>query len=224
MRALQKRAYILSMHKIYFIYLKLKLSRIKAFVYDKILGIEASEIFAHGKKNNNSGQEVYGYQPSPYGRLEKMVRFLNLSPDDIFTDLGCGKGRVVFFMGLQKLKKVIGLEIDTNLYAVARNNLRNLRINRSPIEIFNIDAVNFNFREVTIFFMFNPFGSDTLEIVLNNIKNSLISEPRFIRIIYYGSRYSFLLDKQGWLARTGEIENNHCLVWHNIEYVACSSA
>jgi predicted RNA methylase len=199
----------------YLVCLKFKLSLLKAVVYDRLLGIQTEEDIVSRCESNNSSHEAHGYAPSPYGRLEKMVRCLSLTSDDVFIDLGCGKGRQVFFMGLQKLKKVIGLEIDPKLYAIAKWNLRNLRKNKSPIEIFNIDASDFDLSEVTIFFMFNPFGSTILERVLNNIRQSLSVKPRCIRIIYYSPQYKALLDKQDWLARAGKIENNNCLIWNS---------
>jgi predicted RNA methylase len=115
----------------------------------------------------------------------------------------------------QRLKKVIGVELDKEIYAIAQKNLYNLRINKTHIELLNIDAVNFDVKEVTIFYMFNPFGYKTLEKVLNNIRESLVINPRNIRIVYYGPIFGHLLDKQNWLIREGKIEDDNCLVWRS---------
>ncbi|MFH1355390.1 MAG: hypothetical protein ABIH19_04510, partial [Candidatus Omnitrophota bacterium] len=122
---------------------------------------------------------------------------------------------VVFFVALKRLKKVIGIELDKNLIDIARQNNKNLKMNRTPIEFINEDVVNFNVDAGNIFFIYNPFGKLTLAKVVNNIKDSLITNPRKIRIVYYAPGCRDLLDGQDWLALEGKIENNSCLVWHN---------
>jgi len=183
---------------------RLTLARIKAWLYDRVIGIEISESFSK-----------MGVINSFYGRLEKMVQYLKPFSDDVFCDLGCGEGRVVFFMARQKLKKIIGVELDEGVYAVAYRNLHKVRKKKTPVEVLNIDAADFDPKEGTIFYMFNPFGAGTLKRVLDNIRESLAVNPRRIRIVYYGLRRDILLDKQDWLVREGKIENDTCLVWRN---------
>ena len=137
--------------------LRLKLAIAKADYLDRRLGIDPGDDLADN---------------TLYGRLEKMIKYLKPTLNDVFVDLGCGRGRVVFFVAAHKLKKVIGVELDKELFDIAQNNLRNLKINRTPVSLVNIDAANFAVKEETIFYMFNPFGPETLEKVLQNIKES----------------------------------------------------
>jgi hypothetical protein len=69
--------------------------------------------------------------------------------------------------------------------------------------------------EGNIFFLFNPFGPQTLQAVINNIKESLDANPRSIRIAYYSPAYRNILDSQDWLVMEKEIKNCCCLFWHN---------
>jgi SAM-dependent methyltransferase len=179
-----------------------KLALIKALIYDRVLGV-------------STAQEGCQQHPSPYGRLEKMIKYLRLSPDDVFLDLGCARGRVVFFVGLQKIKKVIGIELDKKVYEIAKKNLDSFRFNKNQIEILNISVVDFDPKEVTVFYMFSPFNDYILERVLNNIKQSLDRRAGKIRIVYYAPEYAFLLDQKKWLIREGEIGNSDCLVWRS---------
>jgi SAM-dependent methyltransferase len=178
-----------------------KLAIAKARYYDKKLGIECI------KRDT--------YSTTFYGRLEKMVKYLKLKERDVFVDLGCGEGRVVFFVALQKLEKVIGVEISKEIIDIARKNLKNLRLCNSPIEFVYSDATKYDLQEGTVFFMFNPFDAITLEKVLNNLRNSVTENPREIHIVYYVPAHHELLDRQDWLVREGEIENKDCLVWRN---------
>lgn len=196
----------------YFLFRR-KCCAIKAGIYDKLLGIETGGSFDSPKEDTSRFKDMRDYSPSPYGRIEKMVHYLNPGKDDIFVDFGCGKGRVVFLVALKKLKKSIGIEINPHLIGAARRNLAGCRWRRSPVELINTDAADYPITDENIFFIFNPFGEKTLEKVIFNIKHSLESRPRKVRIIYYGAAHAQLLDSQNWLFREGYVENDACLVW-----------
>ena len=155
------------------------------------------------------------YQATSYGKLQKIINYLNIKPEDVFIDLGCGKGRVVFFFSRQKLKKSIGVDSNQELIDIAKKNLANFKLNNSPIEFINSDAANLQFKEETIFFMFNPFGAPTLKGVLKNIKDSLAVNPRSIHIIYYIPAHKHILNDQDWLVLEKNIDKGNCLIWRN---------
>ncbi|MDP8216957.1 MAG: class I SAM-dependent methyltransferase [Candidatus Kaelpia imicola] len=194
--------------------LRLKFAIIKARWYDRLLGINAGNLFRI-TEDNSLYKDMVDYCPTFFGRLEKMAAYLRPTEDDVFADLGCGKGRVIFFMAQQKIKKVIGVELNPELFAIAQMNLKSLRRKNSPIELLNIDAAYFDPIEITAVFLFDPFGRRTLERVLSNIKDSLAANPRKVRIVYYNTRFRQLLDDQDWLIYEGFIENSACLVWRS---------
>jgi len=188
---------------------------IKERQYEKKFGIETSTIYLL-KDNLSQYRDGEDYQPTPYKKLEKVVEYLKLNSDDVCIDLGCGKGRVVFFFASQKVKKVIGVELVENLVNIAMKNLKNLRIkDRATVEIFHGDVTDFNFEECTIFFLFNPFGYKTLEKVILNIKNTLVTNPRRIRILYYNPAHRKVLDNEDWLILEGQVDKTNIFVWHN---------
>jgi len=196
-------------------FLRLKLAMAKAEYYDWKLGIEVKGGCDGVKQDISFYGDMQNYQATFYGRLQKMVKYLKLTPDDVFVDLGCGKGRVVFFVATHRLKKAIGVELDKNLFTAAQKNFINLKARRAFVELFNTDAAKFDLGEANILYMFNPFGYKTLESVLRNLKKSLIDTPRKVRIVYYVPAHKDLLDSQDWLVREGKIENEVCLVWRN---------
>ena len=203
---------------VFYIGLRVKLAGIKSYLYDKYLGIDTGIEF-HKESNtfedNSYYKDMATYQPAFYGRLEKIRTYLKLTEDDIFADLGCGKGRMLFIMAQQRIKKVIGVELNPDIFAITQKNLKKVKYRNSPIELLNIDAVYFDPAEVTVFFLFNPFGQSTLKKVLNNIKNSLSANPRKIRIVYYGPPFRQIMDNQDWLSYEGFIENDACPVWRS---------
>lgn len=189
-------------------------SLIKDYYFDKKLNIQTDES-CRFQDNLSLFKDGQIYQPTPYYMLEKIVDYLKPKPEDIFVDFGSGKGRVAFFMALQRLKKVIGIELNKELIDIARGNLNNFRLGNSPVEFINEDASAFTIKDESIFFMFNPFGNKTIEKVIDNIKYSLIANPRQIHLVYYSPVHRNLLNNQDWLILKKEINNGECLIWRN---------
>jgi len=190
-------------------------SALKGYSGDKKLGIDT------GYYNENISQNIYGdsvrYEPTSYAVIQSVIEYLKFDKDDVFIDYGCGKGRIISSIATQKLKKIIGIELDETMINIAQKNIRNLKFKNTPVELFNIDSINFNPIEGNIFFMFNPFGEKTLNIVLNNINNSLRINPRSIRIVYHNSVGESILEKLDWLEFEGKIEDSSYAtsVWRN---------
>lgn len=55
--------------------------------------------------------------------------------------------------------------------------------------------------EGTIYFMYNPFGADTLRDALDNIRESLLRTPRSIKLVYYNSVHEGILQSCEWLEK-----------------------
>jgi cyclopropane fatty-acyl-phospholipid synthase-like methyltransferase len=188
---------------------------IKDHYYENRFGIETGDIYLF-KDNMSLNRDGLNYEPASYVKLEKIIEYLNLCPADICVDIGCGKGRVVFFLALHRVKKVIGIELLEELATIAKENLKKFRIkNNKLIEIIQIDAVDFDFSKCTIFYLFNPFGYRTLEKVVDNIEKGLVNNPRKIRILYVNPVHRIILDNTCWLVFEGKIDKTDAYVWHN---------
>jgi SAM-dependent methyltransferase len=144
-----------------------------------------------------------------------MIEYLKLAREDIFVDLGCGKGRVLALVCGQSLKKVVGVELQPHLAKKAEDNLKNLKSKKTPADVFQIDVVDFNPDEGTIFFLYDPFQYQTFMRVLGNIKQSLQRRHRKIRLAYFDERYADILNSEEWLISEGEIGHTRILVWTN---------
>lgn len=133
-----------------------------------------------------------------------------LKTDDILIDVGCGKGRVSFFIASKnKIKKVIGIELQKELVNIATNNLSKIKRKTLDVAICHADAAEFDFYEGTVFYLYNPFGINTLKAVLNNISASLITNPRRILFVYLhaGKLERAVIDNENWLISYGKIPN-----------------
>lgn len=181
---------------------------------DRRLGIETAGPFDFKDRFSRFGDGA-SYGPTPYRVLEALRGRLALSPRDVLVDLGCGKGRVVLFFSMLKLERILGIEMHEGMLAAARENIGRFCRGVTPMELIHGDAVDFPVTKETVFFMFNPFGEKTLQRVLDNIKDSLASNPRAIRIVYYAPQHRDLLDRQDWLVLEDDMEGVSCAIWAN---------
>lgn len=130
-----------------------------------------------------------------------VLRHLSLEPDDVFVDVGCGKGRLACLAATWPIAKVIGIEISPALSEIARANARRLRIRRAPILIENCSAVDFDYRDATALMLFNPFGSKTMGAFVHRIGEALLERPRPLRIAYLNPVHESVLASTPWLER-----------------------
>jgi cyclopropane fatty-acyl-phospholipid synthase-like methyltransferase len=177
--------------------------------------IEDSDEKCYLDYDNSIYEDALCYQPSRYEDLEEMVMYLKPTKNDVFVDFGCGKGRVVCYMALQDVRKVIGVELRKEYASVARRNIGLVKP-PTPAEIQCCDAATFNSDEGTLFYMFNPFGSDTVREVIENIQRSLAAHPRQIGVIYNNPVYRNHLDRANWLAKPVRIGRTDIWVWRNL--------
>jgi precorrin-6B methylase 2 len=143
------------------------------------------------------------YVPTTYASIFRVLRHLKVNRDDVLVDFGCGLGRAVFVASWMGVKRAIGVEIDERLVAAARHNQRGSRVRDRDIEIVQAAAEQWEPRDVTVVFMFNPFGTGTMQSVLDRLEADLKRNPRRIRIAYENPIHSSVLDGATFLRRTG---------------------
>ena len=128
------------------------------------------------------------YQPTKARPLKALLSTLALPRDEVFVDIGCGKGRVLLLAAQQHFRKVVGIEFAKDLCAVARRNAEKFgqRVAlHAEVEVIQTDAATYRFRaDETVLFMYNPFGPAVLVGVLANLRDSLAADPRRVWLIY----------------------------------------
>jgi SAM-dependent methyltransferase len=144
-------------------------------------------------------RDNHKYASPDYHYIRKTVKILNAASEDVVFDIGCGKGRVLCLFAREPVKKCVGVELMEDLCHEARANAVRMRGRRSPVEIFCQDAAQANLAEGTIYYLFNPFGAETLDAVLQNIRRSLSEFPRRVRIVYHNSVHKAVLDSCEWV-------------------------
>ena len=94
----------------------------------------------------------------------------------------------------------MGIEISTEYVERARQNAKRLKGSKAPIVIIIADAAEADYSEGTIYCLFNPFDTKTLEVVLERIHQSVRQCTRRIRVVYFNASFGNVLESCGWLS------------------------
>ena len=111
-----------------------------------------------------------------------------------FVDLGCGKGGALFITAaFFNFNKITGVEREIDFISSCKKNLQNYR----EVEIICEDVINFSISStMNLFYMYNPFGSKTIDKVVENILLSYRENKRDIYILYKNAvEHKLLLSK-----------------------------
>lgn len=124
-----------------------------------------------------------------YLGMERLLRKLAPRPTDALLDMGCGAGRAICVAAQHPFSRVIGIEIDKDLCALAERNARRLRRYAVRPEIVWADAAKYPVPDdITIVFLFNPFGGHVLKTALTRVVESFDRAPRRLRLAYGNPR------------------------------------
>jgi SAM-dependent methyltransferase len=167
--------------------------------FEKLQELNGSEFASH----NDDGS---GYESPDYANLRKIIAFVDPKPHDVVFDLGSGMGRVLCLFARRKLKGCVGIELYPSLCEVAERNAQTLRGRVSLIEVRQGDVAQADFTDGTIFFLFNPFGAETLRAALKQINASRRKAPREIKLIYYKDLHANVLEDCSWLEKFNEMK------------------
>lgn len=171
------------------------LERIHNLTWEYRLGIATR---GKGSAETSDDEHVY-YGSVQYPTIRSVLSRLSLKPNDVFVDLGCGKGRVVCCAAQQEVKEVIGIEYSRDLALLAEENSRKMKGRKSPIRIIHSPVEDFDYAEGTAFYMFHPFGPRTLQAVIAKLGAIHQRDRRPIRMAYVWPMHESVLRQQTWL-------------------------
>jgi SAM-dependent methyltransferase len=159
---------------------------ITGLLFDRRLGVETAGLISR-KELGYSDQRNTWYQPSRWWTLRRMIPRRSVGPDDVFLDMGSGMGRVVFFAAGYPFKRVIGMELSSELHEVAVRNLESIRdkLRCRDVVLEQADARTYEMPDdVTIVFLYNPFQGEIFDAAIASLLRSVERNPRPVRIIY----------------------------------------
>ncbi|MGB3259896.1 methyltransferase [Paenisporosarcina sp.] len=130
------------------------------------------------------------YEATPYAAFQELFRHYELTKSDRVVDVGCGKGRLSFYIHYHFQVPSIGIEMSGKLYQDALENLQNydkngkktagiITFERGLAQEYEIDSRD------NVFYFFNPFSVQIFMKVVENILLSVDEYKRSIELILY---------------------------------------
>ena len=126
----------------------------------------------------------YPYEPTPYVVLERLVESGYVEHENSVVDYGCGKGRVGFFLNHQLGCKVLGIDFDERMCALAQENRSTYGIDKD-VTFACISAEKYEISDADCFYFFNPFSVAVLQSVIGKIRKSYYENPRKMKLFFY---------------------------------------
>ncbi len=135
------------------------------------------------------GVELGPYEGTKWLMLPRLFPRGSIGTEDVLIDYGCGKGRVAIWVASHfVMRRVIGVEVDKDLHAVAQANWERWRGPRrcKTVEFVCEDAREFEVPDdVTIVYLANPFWGGVFDRVVEQLRASLVRRRRPLRVIYW---------------------------------------
>jgi predicted RNA methylase len=181
--------------------------QLESSVGDRILNID-SRTSAYFPEGRGVFADARDFETLAHSTLYLIIRRLHLSSSDVVFVLGCGKGRSVCHFARQRVREVIGIELDRELASIAGVNAARLRTRKARVSILQEDAATVDLHLGTVFFMFNPFGARTLRAVLTSIERARASTGRPITVVYVHPVHAEVVAEFTWLAISDEFRRS----------------
>ena len=143
--------------------------------------------------------DAYHYASMGYAGIHRTLEALELVSEDVFVDIGCGKGRVLCCAARWPVAKVLGVDLSAEFCEEARENARRAKGLLAPVEVHTGLADEFDYAECSAYFLFSPFGAETMRNVLTKIHADRAGRP--VRIAYVNPAHPEVFDEQTWLER-----------------------
>lgn len=129
-------------------------------------------------------ENVFRNSPSGNKFLYNALKQLPITNNSCILDIGCGKGDAMRLMLRFPFKKIDGIEYSDKITAIARKNFEILG-STNKVTIFNCNAIDFdNYGEYDFFYLYNPFGGETMSKVLPKIKEQCKGKKSYIVYTY----------------------------------------
>jgi hypothetical protein len=172
-------------------------TRMRNLATDVALGIRTRRIVETGIPDGKHCSTV------DYALVENVLDAMHLVDSDVFVDIGCGLGRALCSAARHPVREAIGIEGDPTIARECECNARRMSsrglsragkvtVIASLADDESLDAV---WRIGTAYYLFCPFGEETLRRVATRILQSL-DHP--VRIAYVNPAYESALAAAGF--------------------------
>jgi SAM-dependent methyltransferase len=103
------------------------------------------------KENIDKDQMELVYGETPFISLKKVLEEISLKKNSVFYDLGCGRGKVAFFVNLAYKIKTIGIDLMPTYINVAKSIVKRYKLEN--IEFFLDDILEYDFTDADVIYI-----------------------------------------------------------------------
>jgi SAM-dependent methyltransferase len=169
------------------------------------------------------------YWPTPSSFLAGTLSGLDLHYEDFtFIDLGSGKGRVLLMASEFPFRRILGVELSTELHAVAQRNIQGYQGTGQrcrDIASLCMDFTKFEFPDEPLFlFLYNPASRHLTEILAKNIMRSLEQRERPVWILYVTPQDVFDSEPKLHKVKSGECSGHPYYLYTNTPTTSAAAA
>jgi SAM-dependent methyltransferase len=192
---------------------RLKLTEFPIHPFDQMHGVETSGLvpakhLVTGHANDEHVTAYYGVAPSILRAL--IERWMESAREQgigsyTFVDVGCGKGRGLLVASEYGFRRVVGVELNPELAAIAQRNVVHwMQVHEedstaaaiAPIEVVEQDALEFELPETpTLLFLFHPFDAPVLKQLLRRVERQFAKRPGRLDLLYVNAECADVLDR-----------------------------
>lgn len=139
------------------------------------------------------------YQPTEPAVFREMLSALPINFRDFtFIDIGSGKGRTLLMASDYPFRRIIGVELLSELHHIAQENIRRYKNENQQsfaIDSQSVDARDFAFpNDPLVLYFFNPLPQSGMKAVLAHLEESLKECPRDAYVVYHNPEHRSLLE------------------------------
>ena len=129
-----------------------------------------------------------------------------IGAEDVFVDVGCGKGRVLCWLLYRKFaNKLYGIELEPEVAAKTRAYLSRYE----NVHIITGNVMENIPRDATLFYLYNPFDETRALQFKKALEDTFLPLKKSIRVIYYYSHNIHLFEKDPrWTSQAISVQNH----------------
>lgn len=133
------------------------------YIFDSFNGVDTtSPATAETKQADGTprGDRTAAFPCHPWV-LKRALRRLKVSDEDVFADIGCGKGRALVVASAFPFRRLVGVDLMRSHIEFSRRNLERVKCRR--FQLIHADALKVAYPEdITICFLFKPFPEEMM--------------------------------------------------------------
>ena len=141
-------------------------------------------ICSHYFKKNGMDAQPYG--ETPLATIEPILASLQLSEQDHFIDLGCGRAKLLFWMSTRYSCRLTGIELNPTFNRISSKIITRLQL---PIELIESNIFDEDLSSATVIYLYgSAFEDEVIEQLAQRV-GKLSKETQIITISYPLNEY-----------------------------------